>query len=154
MDYPGYINKGVKLIEGESYMFLIHNHIQLTDDNYYFVLLDVNGLKHFIPSQPYTGYNFSVGDTIKCKIDRINCTGRIYLEPEHPYYKPEEKYSFKYKKIVNSAINHLLIVVDIFGNEVEIEVDDQYEPILDNENKVWCKLVQVKKGIPILEIFK
>ena len=30
-------------------------------------------------------------------VDKINCIGRVFLEPEHHYYKPKHSYEFEYE---------------------------------------------------------
>ena len=95
MQYPGYTTGKVILSEGEWLPFIIHNLVKLQDDEWYYVLQDVNGLKHFLNAQYYENYGFKPGDEILCKIDKINCTGRIYLEPKHPYYTEGEMYDFE-----------------------------------------------------------
>jgi len=87
MQYPGYNTGKVILSEGDWFPFRITKFVQLQDNSWYYVLQDINGLKHFMPAGYYKDYGFSIGIQIKCKIDRINCTGRIFLEPEHPYYQ-------------------------------------------------------------------
>ena len=86
MHYPAYNSGNIILSEGNWYLFRIYNLLQLQDSAWYYVLQDLNGLKHFMPADYYTNYGFKIGDEITCKVDRINCTGRIFLEPKHPRY--------------------------------------------------------------------
>jgi len=83
------------LTEGESYLFLIHNKVILpAEDQEAFILIGPNNKKHLMNASYYTLYHFSIGQTIKCTVDKINCSGQIFLEPEHPYYQSGEVYNF------------------------------------------------------------
>jgi len=151
MQYPGYSTANVILTEGSWFPFRIHNFIQLQDDEWYYVLVDINNLKHFMRAEYYTSYGFNIGDEISCKIDRINCTGRIFLEPKHPYYNEGELYHFDVILESNQNNEQILIVKEILGNS--IEVPNYGIDILSNtqENRVSLKVTSIKKGKPILE---
>jgi len=152
MHYPDYNSGKIVLMEGEWFLFLIHNLVQLQDDDWYFVLQDVNGLKHFMPAGFYKNYGLKPGDEISCKIDRINCTGRIFLEPRHPVYADGKNYFFDilHKSDQDGGIK--LIVKDIFENNIEVPVKGLLENAIFYEKKVQCVVLAVKKGLPILEI--
>lgn len=153
MQNPGY-NKGITIFfEGEWLPFKIHNLVQLQDDAWYFVLQDINGLKHFLPAENYKSYGFKTGDEITCKIDKINCTGRIYLEPKHPCYREGENYYFD---VLNDAIPHqkdVWILRDILGNNIEVTVNSIINIDIKEEKKVRCIVKSIKKGRPILDIY-
>ena len=70
-----------KLKEGDVLNFIIRNKILLQDNQDYFILEDPFGQKHFIEASLYSGYELHTGQVIDCLVDRINCTGRIFLEP-------------------------------------------------------------------------
>lgn len=154
MNYPGYTDSVLKLADGESYSFFIHNHIQLTDNEFYFVLIDINGLKHFLLSEPYKSYGLSIGQNIDCKIDKINCTGRIYLEPEHPYYKLGHNYNFIVNNCKENSTNQLLTVFDIYNNSIDIEIEKDEKIEMSANKIIHCKVNRIKKGIPILVLIK
>jgi hypothetical protein len=152
MNYPGYNTGSVLLSEGEWFPFRVHNHIQLQDGEYYFILQDINGLKHFLPAAFYNNYGFNTGDEIICKIDRINCTGRILLEPRHPYYEIGEKYYFDVVEYLENDRLKILLVKDIFGNCIKVPF---YENKIDNtyfNNQVYCVVRDISKGEIFLDI--
>jgi len=152
MQYPGYNTGNVILSEGKWFPFRIHNLVQLQDDAWYFVLQDINGLKHFMPAEYYESHGFKTGDEINCKIDRINCTGRIFLEPKHPYYNEGEIYSFDLISYQKKDSETIVIVREITGKEIEVPLCGNNNFDINGENKVTCIVKSVKKGIPILEI--
>lgn len=152
MQYPGYNEGQVKFEEGSSFRFKIHNLLQLQDNNWYYVLVDLNGLKHFLPEKHYKHYNFLIGSEITCVIEKINCTGRIYLEPEHPHYQSGKEYSFTVQSSDLDNQVPKLFVNDIFENCIEIELKNSIEFDRNHKKQVQCLVKKVKKGIPILEL--
>ena len=42
----------------------------------------------------YKHYGIEPGNKINCRIDKINCTGKIFLEPEHPNLINGNRYDF------------------------------------------------------------
>lgn len=153
MQYPGYDTGKIILLEGKWFPFRIHNLVQLQDEGWYYVLQDVNGLKHFLQAEHYEKYGFTIGDEIICKIARINCTGRILLEPNHPYYNEGEIYSFEVISYQKQDEDGILIIKDIFGNSIEV-------PICGNENReqisekwISCIIKTIIKGKLLLEIY-
>jgi len=82
------------LKEKHSYKFLLIKTIEINGEELY-VLEDPFGKRHTLPTIYYTHYQLNVPSEVVCKIDKINCTGRIFLEPEHPFYKIGGIYQFK-----------------------------------------------------------
>ncbi len=152
MHYPGYNTGDVILSEGEWYPFRIHNLVQLQDHAWYYVLQDPNGLKHFMPAEFYMNYGLNTGDAVLCKIDRINCTGRIFIEPEHPLYRIGEIYPFDLVAGPADGSADRIIVSDLYKNCIEVPVYDKKITHGEAGVKVMCKVLNIKKGKPILEI--
>lgn len=152
MQYPGYNSGNVILSEGEWFLFKIHNLVQLQDDAWYFVLQDINGMKHFMAAENYKSYGFSIGDQILCKIEKLNCTGRVFLEPQHPVYKEGEIYYFDFISYSNSGNKNVLMVRENSGNMVEVVVNGTKKVDINNEKRVRCSVKSITKGRLILEI--
>jgi len=152
MQYPGYNSNTVKLLEGKFYTFKIHNLVRLQDDAYYFVLLDINGMKHFIPAAFYEHYGLSKGNEIICKIDKINCTGRIILEPLHPVYREGEVYNFDIAETPVAHDKHAIFVKDVFNNCIEAKVNDHRYFEIAPQSCIKCSIISLKKGRPELEV--
>ena len=152
MKYPGYTSGSVVLTEGLWYPFRVHKLVQLQDDAWYFVLEDINGLKHFLPAENYQDYRIKPGDEVSCKIDKINCTGRIYLEPRHPYYTEGEIYDFEIVKFTNSVNGSMVVVQEMSGNQLEILIDGVLKADLKVKNTVRCRVNSIKKGNLFLEL--
>lgn len=152
MQNPGYNSGNIIFTEGKWFPFRIHNLVQLQDDSWYFVLQDGNGLKHFMPAEFYENYGLKPGDDISCKIDRINCTGRIFIEPKHPCYKEGECYYFDIIKDANSDIENVLMVRENLGNIIKIPVNGIKKVDINEEKSVRCIVKSISKGRLILEI--
>jgi hypothetical protein len=155
MTTAGYYNSGKRLEEGKHYQFQVVSQITLQDERSYFILEDPYKIRHLLPSWLYENYKIVTGLSISCKVDKINCTGRVYLEPEHPHYSEGHIYSFNIVRIEKkSRSNKLsLIVTDIFNNEILVDCPNGYssenfESI--ESDKVTCKLVRIRKGLPVL----
>lgn len=152
MQYPAYNSGETILSIGEWYPFRILNLIQLQDEAFYYVLQDVNGLKHFLPSELYQAYGFKVGDVINCKIDAINCTGRIFLEPQNPVYTEGKTYWFE---LIHSSENEKfssILVLDLMGNRIQVPVCNINIHDLLEQKKISCRVQNIRKGMLLLEL--
>ncbi|MDO9257227.1 MAG: hypothetical protein Q7U54_17035 [Bacteroidales bacterium] len=152
MQYPGYNSGNVILSEGKWFPFKIHNLVQLQDDAWYYVLQDINGMKHFMAAGNYKSYGFIVGDQILCKIDKVNCTGRVFLEPKHPIYEEGEIYYFDFISYSDSGLESVLMVKENFGNIVEVVVNGTKKVDINEEKRVRCSVKSITKGRLVLEI--
>ncbi|NSW46298.1 MAG: hypothetical protein HPY79_10845 [Bacteroidales bacterium] len=75
-----------QLKEGKAYIFFVEKILKLPDDDY-FVLVDEWNRKYLLTQKFYKNYNIEIGKKITCYVNKINCNGKIFLEPEHPIYK-------------------------------------------------------------------
>lgn len=140
----------VELKEGKSYTFKITGTIVLPDGSESFVLSDPNNVKHLLSKQYYRGYNLKNNQEIICRIDKINCTGKIFIEPQHPHYKLGDVYNFRfytYLDVTNASneVNSVAIFTDILGNPVKISADDIPVP-LKSDDIFTCEVTAIRKG--------
>ena len=111
--------------------------------------------KYLIPLKYYTSYHFEKGQKIKGWVDKINCTGRIFIEPYHPHYNVNQVYNFE---VIRKEINpdkpteQFIIVKDFFGNEVKIKNDVFFKNEIPAN--IACRVDKIKKGKIYLSIFK
>ncbi|MCD6113647.1 MAG: hypothetical protein J7J86_10350 [Bacteroidales bacterium] len=138
------------LEEGKKYNFKVINKILFPDDNEYFVLQDPFGIKQLLKTKYYKNYNIKINSNIVCKVDKINCTGKIFLEPEHPYYKTGKVYDFDFVKFINKKNNsgnneNIAIVKDIYNNEINLILNSSIKPIHKPE-AIKCRIERIKKG--------
>ena len=147
-----------KFIEGQSYQFRYVKRI-LTDEEF-FVFEDFTGERHLIPAYHYRNYKFEINNLINCLINRIDCSGKVYLEPEHPYYKIGNTYDFKFKELmffIEENYNkykgslekkkiYKLIVLDKYGNEHQVNPHKWQKIKKYRANNISCKLIKIVNG--------
>lgn len=136
-----------KLEEGKTYKFYVESIRELPDGQKCYVLLDPNKVKHLLPVEGYGDYDIEQHGRIKCRVDKINCTGKIFLEPEHPYYKVGHYYEFPVDGMESATDEadtsaKYLMVRDIQNNEYKVPVNAGYEP----DEKVRCRVSRIKQG--------
>ena len=140
-----------KFTEGEVHLFSISGFTEIPGTNEsFFILGNQFGGKHLLKALFYKHYNLKIEQEIKCKIDKINCSGKIYLEPENPIYKEGKIYDFEFIKII-SQLNSVgeqekaALVRDQFGIELACSLPSKIR--IDNNSKTLkCKVLRIKKG--------
>jgi hypothetical protein len=81
--------------EGEWHYFEVQKLMQITGEEKYYLLESAQGNRMLMMAEYYDSYGILPGTSIQCIVDKINCSGKMYLEPAHPYYKAGESYLFK-----------------------------------------------------------
>lgn len=138
------------LKEGLTYPFIVLKDSVLPDGSEVWILKDVNGQKILLEKRNYRQYPIHQGETIFCRVDRINCSGKIYLEPPHPVYTDEKLYEFDIVKRSESRGRGLVAVVrDVFGNELNVDISASTAAKMKSQ-KVELKVKLLKKGIPLV----
>lgn len=139
------------LQEGRSYPFEIKKLIQIPGSGEkHYVLIGLDKKKYLLKASYYEHYALKVGKTINCSIDKINCSGQIFLEPEHPYYIPGERYDF--------LLVHITKETNIWGTQTftawvrdlhrfewpcQIDQADLFEPGISH---LSCRIERIKKS--------
>jgi hypothetical protein len=139
-----------RLIEGNTYHFRIVGIVTGPEGEEYFKLKDPNGVKHLLGREDYRKYPFELNQEIQCKVDRINCTGRIYIEPLHPFYEDGKSYLFPVIRFdeVPNVLNEIeihAILLDKLGYEINIPSDDLPSGVNVND-LVEARIIRIKKG--------
>ena len=136
----------IQLLEGQMHTFTISGDVKLPDGLKCFKLKDPNGLQHLLPMTGYEEYGFKQGTKIQCCIDKINCTGQIYLEPKHPHYERGNCYDFTLVRIDPGRNDELQAVLkDKLGKDILLPADDLPESIQAGDS-VKCKVDRIKRG--------
>lgn len=81
--------------EGEWHCFKVLKQIRIPGEDMYYLLESPLGNRLLLTAKYYSSYGIVAGAIIKCIVDKINCSGKIYLEPAHPYYKVGDRYIFQ-----------------------------------------------------------
>lgn len=145
-----------RLTEGETYPFKILNILSLGDHDDYFVMRDPLGYKIMMPMGYYLRYGFEPGQTVACRVDKINCNGRMFLEPKHPFYTEGRVYTFEVvasgssKNILDQPIWYLL-VKDLLGYEWKV-ISQSDAWVTTNPSHIECLIQRIKKGKLYLQI--
>ncbi len=139
-----------RLAEGSYHFFHILKSIELGENDSWFVMQDPLGYKVLMPAGFYEKYGFQPGQKVKCRVDRINCSGRMFLEPMHPHYTEGEVYSFQpagegKQKSITGDEEFFFRVKDLLGYEWKVRVNSR-EQIPDMQQQVRCRLNRIKKG--------
>lgn len=145
-----------RLTEGKIYSFKIMKIVSIGPDDDWFVLKDPNGYKILLPEKYYRSYGFKTGMLINCRVDKVNCNGKVFLEPMHPVYKEGETYMFEvagkdHQKDILNEDNYFLIVRDVFNNEWRVPVYSTHK--WENPPEaITCCVNRIKKGKLYLSI--
>jgi hypothetical protein len=152
MTHPVVTFGRIKIEEGNVLSFKVLNIVALQDNRDYYILEDPNGVKHFIDAELYANYGIELGNRLECRIDKINCTGRIILEPLHPIYSNGQSYYFNLISSEECGQEYKVTIEDIFRNKIELQIASEIFFASRQENFIKCKVIHLKKGIPEVEI--
>ncbi len=131
---------------GSWYFFRIEKVSVIPEKGTHYVLYHESGRKMLLNAQYYVKYNFRIGQTIECRVDKVNCTGQVFIEPRHPVYNESSIYRFKKLAIHKNADKTFnLLVKDTFDNKIEVYFSKKYE--ITDDNYVSLKVDRIKKGL-------
>ncbi|NOU17983.1 MAG: hypothetical protein HOO91_10565 [Bacteroidales bacterium] len=139
----------MKFDEGIWYSFSISGIVDVPDKGEHFILLHESGRKMLLRTDYYVKYNFALGQIIECHVDKVNCTGQVFLEPKHPFYNDGEVYQFEIvKTFVEEDSPFNVTVTDLYGKNIDVWVSNL--EVVKVKQTFPLKVNQVRKGIPIL----
>jgi len=140
----------MKLEEGKRYDFLVQKTLSL-GDNDFFLLRGPDQQKYLLPVKYYRTYNIKIDNIISCRVDKINCRGEVFLEPDNPFYKEGKEYEFEVSGRdirLNEAgeLIPVLLAKDRSGNEVVVPMSmtGSYDPL--KTKKVSLTIKRINKG--------
>lgn len=138
----------LKLEEGTWYDFKIVKTTQLDDESFYVLQTPIN-TRMLLPAIPYSNYHFKTGETIHCLVDKVSCSGKIYLEPEHPYYQVWKSYLFQVMEISDTIdlYNQPLKMIrfkDKLNHLISLPLWKTREQV-ESEEKL--RIIRIKKSI-------
>jgi hypothetical protein len=146
--------KPSQLQPGDKYLFRIIREVFPDEQEKYWVLESPFKTRHLLVKSMYPDCNFKPGENILCRIDKINCSGKIFLEPENPFYKEGGYYDFVFDhtELITNTIGEKQLVAVMTGIHRERGVLPQAADIqsLRNGDKVNAAVLRIKKGILIL----
>jgi len=156
------MSKG-KFTEGQVYEFVYVKNVALDEE--FLVFEDKDKERYLLPRQNYKDYNLVPHNPVKCVITRIDCKGKISIEPEHPYYKIGETYDFKFVKMLvteeaefNPVMDktyvkkdYEIIVEDYFGNTQRVIPKRWQRKKRYEAETTTCKVVKIIQGRLLLQ---
>ena len=145
-----------RLTEGQTYPFRILKSVSLGPEDNWFVMQDPLGYKILMPKGFYEDYGFEAGQVIRCRVDKINCNGRMFLEPHHPFYAEGNVYHFE---VVGKAKQQNILGEDEWLFRVKDRIGKLWD-VRTWSRKLWesdpkvlpCLLERIKKGKLFLRI--
>ena len=72
----------MKFIEGETYEFEVLKLVDLPEEGVFYLLRHQSGRRLMLPFKSYQYYGIEPGRRIECRVDKVNCTGKVYLRSE------------------------------------------------------------------------
>ncbi len=145
-----------QLEEGKEYLFLVEKLLKLPDADY-FILIDEWERKYLLPQVYYQDYPIEAGKYITCNVNKINCNGKIFLEPRHPVYKigDEDRFEiYQLEQRIKQKSKEPYYVI-LARNEKTDKAAVLNYTVIDGiklpVNKL-CRVVKIKKAEVMLEI--
>jgi len=139
---------------GAIYLFRIVKTISLSDQEQYIVLESPALSRHLLDRELYPTFRFKKGELIQCRIDKINCSGKIFLEPENPDYTEGKNYDFLYshKEDITNTLGEIQTIAVLKGRNGEKAILplDNEDIHLKPDGIVSARLIRIKKGVLIL----
>ena len=111
------------------------------DGNLYLILEDSNGYRFIQDYKPYAEYGLKPGAKIICKVDKVNCNGKIFLEPQHPLFEEGKDYPFPVIDTKNYEAFALVTLIDSLGKKHFVFTTK--EP---SESSLICTVIAIHKG--------
>jgi len=145
----------MRLEEGKRYDFLVEKTLRLGNNNYYLLKGPGNG-KYLLRKEYYEHYNIQPDDYINCRVDKINCRGEVYLEPENPYYAEGENYDFRVAgrdvRLNDSGeIIPVVLVKDKFSNELVVPMSCVGAYDVNKHKYINLRIWRINKGMILFE---
>lgn len=140
----------MKLTEGKTYKFGVEKSIIIEGVDF-FLLSGPDKKRFLLKKEYYPVYNIQVKQMINCRIDKINCMGEIFLEPEHPYYAEGKSYDFEIvrseDRVDKNGMQHQVIIVrDHFGSELSVTENIAGAVDFTGGGVLNLKILRIEKG--------
>jgi hypothetical protein len=144
------------LTEGQTYPFSLLSKMELGRGEEYYVLRDPLGYKMLMPAGFYEHYGFMEGQEILCRVDKINCNGRMFLEPINPWYEEGKVYDFEvvssgHRKNIAGLNEWYFMVTDKSGSHWRVKRPASIAGSNFPET-LPCLVERIKKGHLYLQI--
>lgn len=145
------ISTSIHYKEGRIFEFRVLKIIETPETGLQWILQGPDDRRFMLDASLYEKYKISVSDILKCRIDKINCSGKMFLEPLSGF-NSGEVHEFRMKSYVcrDDAIGklrHFTTVETPLGESLcEIEAHEFLEQAF-----LACRIIRIKKGHLFLE---
>lgn len=140
----------MKLEESKRYDFLVEKSVRVGEFTYY-LLKGPEDDKYLLREDYYRHYNIQINNKINCRVDKINCRGEVFLEPENPYYKEGEEYDFRVvgrdiRVNESGEVIPVILVLDQLNNELvaPMSITGAYDVV--NNDSIRLRIWKINKG--------
>lgn len=144
------------LQEKQTYTFRVIRLITLPDGSQNWVLTHTGVDRYMLPAEYYADYQIKEGLALRCRVDKINCTGRIFLEPEHPWYREGERYLFRYQgsETQHDRLGNAFSKLHFQGinGENQYHITPQEPPDLKPGEIAGVEIRRIRKGVLEFEL--
>lgn len=137
----------MKLLEEQYYRFKVVKTVTLPDTTENMILMGPDGRKYLLPLTYYKDYDLKDKTEITCRVDKINCRGKVFLEPENPWFSPGDKIEATVNKIEFDEAEKVFIVEVSIMNSFNLRIRMNRRP---EESVIRCSVVRIRKGQPVL----
>jgi hypothetical protein len=140
----------MKLEEGKTYVFNAVKTVDMPGGEVNLILTGPDGRKYLLPLRYYRGYNLGAPGPVQCRIDKINCSGKVFLEPANPFYCEGETYSFDVRHISeftdsNGIRCRSIAVSDKLGNLINVP-PELFRNLPERVEKISLRVERISKG--------
>lgn len=134
---------------GDVLQVTLKKHIELSETEQYWVAETTDGQRFLIDYFQYEKYGFSVGKSIQVTVDKINCSGKVFIEPDHPVYERVKTFLFPIDTVLSQSENSIsLIVQDVFENKIAVRYHSIDTDKIPGEVELF--VIGLRKGLPVL----
>lgn len=140
----------MKIEEGKKYRFVVLRITEL-GDNEYFLLKGPDNKKYLLLKELYRNYGIKANTNILCRVDKINCQGEVFLEPQNPFYEEGGTYEFvvsgkDMRLDENRKSVPVITVNDRLGNEVSVPYSEIIGGIPESGDTIVLQISRIWKG--------
>ncbi|HSO77191.1 MAG TPA: hypothetical protein VLQ76_01365 [Bacteroidales bacterium] len=140
----------MKLEEGKTFTFNALKTVELPGGEVNLMLAGPDGKKYLLPLTYYRSYNIVSPGIVQCKVDKINCSGKVFLEPVNPWYSEGESYGFEVRYISectdsNGIGRRSITVSDRLGNLINVPAELAIG-LPEEGEKISLKVERISKG--------
>lgn len=150
------IPESIEPQEGSYSIFSVVNEITLPpDQDRFYVMASETGTRYMVRADYYRHYQLRTGMQLRCRVDKVNCSGKVYLEPDHPFCKPGDVLPCE---VVSSVFitnslgreERLLLLNDPWGNPCHVRIGHRSSQPM--ARVVNVRVERIKKGTLLLSL--